>query len=365
MRVKNLRVLIMAGGTGGHVFPALAVAEKLIAVGAAVQWLGTRRGIEAELVPQAGITLNMLKITGLRGKGAKAWLAMPWRLTRAVGQAMQVIRNYKPDAVLGFGGFASGPGGLAARLLGKPLIIHEQNAVAGTTNRWLAKLATRRLEAFPNSLPAAEQVGNPVRAEITRLSEPQLRLPEHRGKPRLLVLGGSLGALTLNQLLPEALAGMDAAARPSIWHQSGRAHLQATQQAYASRGVEARVEAFVDNMAEAYAWADLVVCRAGALTVSEITAAGVAAFFVPFPFAIDDHQSKNARWLVDNQAAVMQQERELSAASLRQELQTLFSSPERLLTMAVNARRLALPDAAGRVAAICLEVAGCLEVANG
>lgn len=357
MGANERRILIMAGGTGGHVFPALAVAAKLIETGAVVEWLGTQRGIEAELVPNAGIKLNVLDIAGLRGKGAKAWLQMPWVLSKAVWQAMQVLRTYKPDVVLGLGGFASGPGGLAARILGKPLVIHEQNAVAGTTNRWLAKLAKRRLEAFPNSLANAEQVGNPVRAEITRLPEPQTRLQEHSGKPRLLVLGGSLGALKLNTLLPEALAGMSLEARPEVRHQTGRKHIDVTLQSYRDQDVEARVEAFIDDMADAYGWADLVVCRAGALTVSEITAAGVAAFFVPFPFAIDDHQSKNAGWLVDNEAAVMKQEQELSVALLQQELQHLLTSPARLRAMAVNARRLALPDAADRVAKICLEVA--------
>jgi UDP-N-acetylglucosamine--N-acetylmuramyl-(pentapeptide) pyrophosphoryl-undecaprenol N-acetylglucosamine transferase len=354
---RQTKVLIMAGGTGGHVFPALAVAEKLREAGAAVQWLGTERGIEAELVPQAGIHLNVIQIAGLRGKGARAWLELPFALSRAVLQALRVVRDYRPDVVLGLGGFASGPGGLAARLTGRPLVIHEQNAVAGTTNRSLAKLATRRLEAFPNSLPGAEQVGNPVRKEITALAEPQVRLCQHPEKKRLLVLGGSLGALKLNQLLPEALAGVSEAGRPEIWHQTGRKHLDLTREAYASAGVEARVDAFIENMAEAYGWSDLVVCRAGALTVSEITAAGVAALFVPFPFAIDDHQTKNAQWLVDNNAAVLRQERDLSATSLRELLQDLLQSPERLLTMAVNARSLAHPESADRVATICLEVA--------
>lgn len=349
--------MIMAGGTGGHVFPALAVASKLMEAGALVQWLGTRRGIEAELVPNAGITLNFLDIAGLRGKGPKAWLALPWLLSKAVWQAMAVIRSFKPDLVLGLGGFASGPGGLAARMLGKPLVVHEQNAVAGTTNRWLARLAQRRLQAFPHSLANAEQVGNPVREEITRLPEPRLRLAEHRGRPRLLVLGGSLGALKLNQLLPEAVAGMSPEQRPEIWHQTGRKHLDLSRESYRRSNVEARVEPFIDNMAEAYGWADLVLCRAGALTVSEITAAGVAAVFIPFPFAIDDHQTKNACWLVDNDAALLHQESDLSPVLLQQTLHQLLSDPERLLAMAINARRLALPDAADRVANVCLEVA--------
>lgn len=354
---KQTRILIMAGGTGGHVFPALAVASRLMEGGAAVQWLGTRRGIEADLVPKAGIPLNFLEIGGLRGKGLKTWLTMPWHLSRAVLQAAGVIRRFEPDAVLGLGGFASGPGGLAARVLGKPVVIHEQNAVAGTTNRWLGKMARRRLEAFPGSLQKAERVGNPVRKEIAELPEPALRWQDRTGPLRVLVLGGSLGALKLNQLLPEALAGMDPARRPEIRHQAGVKHLDMTVENYQERSVNARVSAFIDDMAEAYGWADLVVCRAGALTVSEVTAAGVAALFVPFPFAIDDHQTKNAQWLVDNQAAVLKQERDLDGEVLRRELQELLTSRDRLLEMAGNARKLAKPDSADRVAQVCLEVA--------
>lgn len=357
MAAKETRILIMAGGTGGHVFPALAVADKLRESGVKVEWLGTERGIESTLVPKAGIKLNYLDIAGLRGKGAKAWLKMPWQLSSAVWQASRVIRRFKPDAVLGLGGFASGPGGLAARMLGKPLVVHEQNAIPGTTNRWLAKMAVRRLEAFPNALPNAEQVGNPVRADIVALPEPQLRMQDREGAPRLLVLGGSMGALKLNELVPAALAGMDESQRPLVWHQAGRAHLSVASKAYADAGIDARVDAFIDNMAEAYGWADLVICRAGALTVSEITAAGLAALFVPYPYATDDHQTRNAEWLVSNHAAVIRQERELNTKLLRTELTALLSSPERLMTMAVNARSLAMPRAAERVAEICLEVA--------
>lgn len=356
MAVHETRILIMAGGTGGHVFPALAVAEKLREAGVIVEWLGTERGIESTLVPKAGIKLNYLNITGLRGKGAKAWLKMPWQLSSAVLQAIKVIRRFNPHVVLGLGGFASGPGGLAARMMGKPLVVHEQNALAGTTNRWLAKIAQRRLEAFPNALPNAEQVGNPVRADIIELPEPQLRLQDRPGPARLLVLGGSLGALKLNEIVPAALAGMSEQERPQVWHQTGRSHLSVTSKAYAETGIEARVEAFIDNMADAYGWADLVICRAGALTVAEITAAGLAALFVPYPHATDDHQTRNAEWLVSNHAAVIRQERELNTKLLRTELAALLSAPERLMTMAVNARSLAMPKAAERVAEICLEV---------
>jgi len=356
MRTET-RVLIMAGGTGGHVFPALAVAAKLREQGVRVEWLGTSVGIEAELVPKAGIVLNTIRIGGLRGKGIKAWALLPWNLSGAIAEAAQVLRRFAPHVVLGMGGFASGPGGLAARALGKPVVIHEQNAIAGTTNRWLARIARRRLEAFPGSLPRAEQVGNPVRDEIVALPAPEQRYPSRSGRLRLLVLGGSLGALKLNQLVPEVLASMSPELRPEVQHQTGRKHFEAARQAYSEAQVDGRVEPFVEDMAAAYGWADLVLCRAGALTVSEITAAGVAAYFVPYPYAIDDHQSRNANWLVSHGAAVMKQERELTAEVLRQDLVDLLSSREALLNMARKARELAMPRAAERVADVCLEVA--------
>ncbi|MBQ0718713.1 MAG: undecaprenyldiphospho-muramoylpentapeptide beta-N-acetylglucosaminyltransferase [Gammaproteobacteria bacterium] len=358
------RMLIMAGGTGGHVFPALAVAEELRERGIEVTWLGTQRGIEARLVPAANFPLRFIDVVGLRGKsGLLGKLKAPFGLLKALWQALAVVRGVGPQCVLGFGGFASGPGGLAARLLGKPLVIHEQNAVAGTTNRILQKLATRVLEAFPHALDRGEHCGNPVRREISALEAPQTRLFSAQAKPlkeerrpRLLILGGSLGALAINQTLPEALALLAATERPSVVHQCGQQHLEATQQAYKEAGVAAEVLAFVDDMAAAYGAADFVVCRAGALTVCELTAAGLGALLIPYPHAIDDHQTENGRWLVDNGAALMLQQKDLKPEALAPLLKELLNDSERLIAMAVAARALALPDAASTVADVCEEV---------
>ncbi len=348
----------MAGGTGGHVFPALAVAEELKARGFEVEWLGTERGIESELVPNAGFVLNVITISGVRGKGLLTWLKLPWLLLKAVGQAVKVIRRVKPSVVVGFGGFASGPGGIAAWFARKPLVIHEQNAVAGTTNRWLARLAKRKLQAFPASLDKALLVGNPVRKSIANIAHPDERYDETREALRVLVLGGSLGALKINQLMPPVVAQLQTALpKPlSIWHQTGRSHFENTQSSYRELNIEARVAPFIDDMAEAYAWADLVVCRAGALTVAEITAAGVAAFFIPFPYAIDDHQSKNAEWLVANEAAVMEQEFNLSEKKLQAILTNLLDDYAELKAMACRARSMALPNSVTDVANSCEEV---------
>jgi UDP-N-acetylglucosamine--N-acetylmuramyl-(pentapeptide) pyrophosphoryl-undecaprenol N-acetylglucosamine transferase len=354
---QALKVIVMAGGTGGHVIPALSVAKKLQAQGASIQWLGTARGIESTLVPQAGIELHCLKIEGIRGKGLATKLKAPFLLLSAVSHALQILRRENPDVVLGLGGFASGPGGLAARLLGKPLVIHEQNAVAGTTNRWLAKVATRVLEAFPLSLPRAELVGNPVREEIAALPDPELRMAASEEPLKLLVLGGSLGALALNERVPAAIAAGQFGENIQVRHQTGKNHLDITQALYKSVGVTATVEAFVDDMAAAYGWADVVICRAGALTVAELTAAGSAALLVPFPYAIDDHQTKNAQWLVDNQAAELAQQRDLTADVISEFLTHAMQDRSRLITMASNARKLAMPEAANRVAAVCQEVA--------
>ncbi|TNE80125.1 MAG: undecaprenyldiphospho-muramoylpentapeptide beta-N-acetylglucosaminyltransferase [Gammaproteobacteria bacterium] len=348
----------MAGGTGGHVFPALAVAQALRAREVSVSWLGTRRGIEAELVPAHDLPINYIDVAGLRGKGLVKLLWAPLLLVRALWQALAVLRRERPDAVLGLGGFASGPGGLAARLLGIPLVIHEQNAIAGTTNKLLGKMANRILEAFPGALPRGEWTGNPVRPEIGALPEPRQRIAPADRPRHLLVLGGSLGALAINQLLPEALALLPEAGRPQVIHQCGRAHQQVTEEAYQQAGVEAQVEPFIADMAAAYGWADLVICRSGALTVSELAAAGVASILIPFPFAIDDHQTHNGQWLVDGGAAELIQQNELSAEKLAGRLTRWLSDGERLKTMAENARKLAKPHVAERVADICEEVCG-------
>ncbi|MBB3231584.1 undecaprenyldiphospho-muramoylpentapeptide beta-N-acetylglucosaminyltransferase [Halomonas stenophila] len=352
------RALIMAGGTGGHVIPALSLARSLTAAGVEVAWLGSPRGIENRLVPAAGIPLHHVAVSGLRGNGLVGWLLAPWRLARAVGQAARVIRDVDPQLVVGLGGFASGPGGLAAWLKRRPLVIHEQNAVAGLTNRALARLACRVYAAFPQAFPGrAEVVGNPVRSEIAVLGESPRPAATMRERPlRLLVVGGSLGALALNQRLPEALARLPAASRPEVHHQAGRDKDAATREAYEQQGVEADVTAFIDDMAAAYDWADLVVCRAGALTVAELAAAAKPALFVPFPHAVDDHQTANAAALVEEGAAALMPQNEMSAAALADRLATLLD-PEALATMAAQARRCAHLDAVERLVAGCMETA--------
>ncbi len=351
--------MIMAGGTGGHVFPALAVAKQLRTWGIPVIWLGTQRGLEARLVPQAGISIEWIGVVGLRGGGLKRLFIAPAMMVKALWQAATVLRRHKPRLVLGMGGFASGPGGLMARLLGIPLVVHEQNAIAGMTNRWLSRIANRVLEAFPNSFAPPRNallVGNPVREEIAALSEPAERFAVRTCRSRLLVLGGSQGALALNRLVPAALALLEVKEQPEIWHQAGGNMLESAAQAYRQSGVNACLEPFIDDMAKAYGWADLVLCRSGALTVAELAAAGVGAVLVPFPFAVDDHQTANARFLQQSGAAVVVQQVELTAERLGHLLQELLSDRMRLLAMAEAARRLARSDAAERVAAFCLEV---------
>ncbi|MBK1672550.1 undecaprenyldiphospho-muramoylpentapeptide beta-N-acetylglucosaminyltransferase [Ectothiorhodospira shaposhnikovii] len=352
-------ILIMAGGTGGHVFPGLAVADCLRARGETVCWLGTANGLEARLVPAAGIEFHTLPVSGLRGKGATAWLLAPWRLGVALWAALGLMLRLKPRAVLGLGGFASGPGGLMAAALGHPLVIHEQNAIAGMTNRWLAGRADLVLEAFPGTFPAGRQavaVGNPVRESIRALPEPEVRLAGREGPLRLLVVGGSLGALALNTRVPEAVARLPEVRRPLIRHQAGERTLDEARRSYARAGVEAEVTAFIDDMAEAYDWADLVICRAGALTVSELAAAGVAALLVPYPHAVDDHQRANARHLSEAGAARLVLQDELDPEALATWLESL--DRPRLLEMARQARSLARPDATHRVAEACLALAG-------
>lgn len=351
-------VLIMAGGTGGHVFPALAVADALRARGVPVVWLGTREGLEARVVPEAGLALEWLSARGLRGKGMTGWLLAPWRILRGTIQAAGVLRRRRPRSVLGVGGYAAGPGALAAWLLRCPLVIHEQNARAGLTNRVLSRLARRVLAGFPGAFPddRAEVTGNPVRGDILRLPPPEKR-PVRTGRWRLLVVGGSLGARVLNETVPMALGTLAPDARPEVRHQSGRITEDLARSCYRAAGVEARIDAFLDDMAEAYAWADVVVCRAGALTVSELAIAGVPAVLVPLPHAADDHQTANARYLSDVGAAVLLPQTELSAERLAETLQELGEDRERLRDMARAARGRARPEAAETVAEHCLEVA--------
>lgn len=356
----NMRVLIMAAGTGGHVFPGLAVAEALQAGGHEVIWLGSKQGLENRLVPAANLPLEHISISGLRGKGLFSLLAAPLRLVRALWQSLRVMHRVQPDVVLGMGGFVSGPGGLAAWLCGRPLCIHEQNAIAGLTNQLLSRIATRVMEAFPDALPAdtrAELVGNPVRQSLHELAPPAERLAGRGDALRVLIIGGSQGARKLNQMVPPALAQLFRHVPLEVHHQTGERYRDLVQRSYHTLGLNARVEAFIDDMAAAYGWADLVIGRAGALTVTELTAVGLGSILVPFPYAVDDHQNANAEWLVEHDAAVLIHEEDLTAATLTEQLQELSADRERLLTMACNAHALARPNAATDVAAICLEVA--------
>jgi UDP-N-acetylglucosamine--N-acetylmuramyl-(pentapeptide) pyrophosphoryl-undecaprenol N-acetylglucosamine transferase len=349
----------MAGGTGGHVFPALAVARVLRDRGVPVVWLGARTGMEARLVPANGFPIEWIEVAGIRGKGWRAWLLAPLRIATAVAQARAVLKRVAPRAVLGCGGFVSGPGGIAAWLLRIPLVVHEQNAVAGLTNRCLARLAAQVLEAFPHSFGAAVTarcVGNPVRADIAALAPPRSRFAGRGAARRLLVLGGSQGAQRLNRLVPEALALLAPADRPQVRHQTGARGLEAAQAGYQRARVEAEVLPFIEDMAAAYGWADLALCRAGALTISELQAAGLGALLVPFPAAVDDHQTRNAAAMVRIGAALIAQERELDAARLAQLIGELTADRSRLLAMAEAARGAAIPDAAVRVADCCMAV---------
>jgi len=354
-------VMIMAGGTGGHVFPALAIAGQLRA-NRDIVWLGTERGIEARLVPAAGYPVEWIEVEGLRGKGFTRWLAAPFRLWRAVTQARRALAKRKPGVVLGCGGFASGPGGIAAWLSGAPLVIHEQNAVAGLTNRWLARVASRIAEGFPGSFPASRNalyVGNPVRPEIAELPPPRQRFESRNGPMRLFVFGGSQGATALNRLVPAAVALLPEGRRPWVLHQTGAKDRDETEAAYRAAGIQAEVRPFIDDMAAAYAHADLVVSRAGASTVAELAAAGVGSILVPFPAAVDDHQTKNAEWLGRVSAAQVVSETGLTAPELANRLATLFGNGRsRVLAMAEAARALAVTDAARRVADLCLLAEG-------
>jgi UDP-N-acetylglucosamine--N-acetylmuramyl-(pentapeptide) pyrophosphoryl-undecaprenol N-acetylglucosamine transferase len=354
----------MAGGTGGHVYPALAVAHALQQRSTDIVWLGTHRGIESTVVPAANIDIEWISIHGLRGKGLTTLLLAPFRLVWALLQSTSVMIRHRPAAVLGMGGFVSGPGGLAAWLTRRPLVIHEQNAVAGLTNRLLARLARVVLQAFPGSFPApvqSETVGNPVRQDIAAIGDPSLRFANRSGAIRLLILGGSQGALALNRTVPKALALLSPQQRPVVRHQAGQRTLQTAIDAYAGTGLEAEVTPFIDDMAEAYAWADLVVCRAGALTVAEIAAAGLAAVFVPFPAAVDDHQTANARPMADAGAAVIINEKDMSPEVLAECLEDFLASREALRDRAIKSRALAKPNALSRIADVCLEAAGVIS----
>ncbi len=352
-------VLIMAGGTGGHVFPALAVARALRLRDEPVIWLGTERGFESRVVPPEGIPLEIVRIQGLRGKGVLSWLLAPLRVLVAVLDAVRVLRRCRPKVVLGMGGYTAGPGGVAAWLLRRPLVIHEQNAVAGLTNRLLAGFAREVLEAFPGSFSGrvnTRVTGNPVRADIAALPPPAKRFAGRQGPLRLLVLGGSQGARALNETVASAVALLPRDQRPAIRHQAGESTRPVAEAAYRAAGVEAQVLPFISDMAEAYGWADVVLARAGALTVAELAAAGVGAVLVPFPAAVDDHQTRNAGWLVTAGAATLLPQSRLTAASLAAERRPYLEPPELKLARAERARELALPGATDAIVAVCLAV---------
>ena len=348
-------ILIMAGGTGGHVMPALAVADHMRQAGWHVVWLGSKDGMEATLVPKHGYAMEWIRFAGLRGKGVVRMALLPVSLLIAFWQSARVIFRVRPDVVLGLGGYVSFPGGMMAAALNRPLVVHEQNSIAGLANRMLAGVADRVLVGFPNVLKKAQWVGNPVRGSIADLPEPSARFAGRLGPLRVLVVGGSLGAQALNDVVPASVALMPESQRPELTHQSGARHIDSLRANYERAGVIAQAVAFIDDMAAKYAQADLVICRAGALTVSELAAAGIASILVPFPFAVDDHQTHNARFLADAGAAVLVQQRDLSARRLADLL--LGFTREKLLDMAKRARQLAKPDATAAVAQACMVAA--------
>jgi len=358
MSAAGRGVLIMAGGTGGHIFPGLAVAESLGHRGINVRWLGARGGMECDKVPAAGIPLDTVDIAGLRGKGAGRWLLMPWKLLRAVAQAFRILGRNRPACAISFGGYAAGPGGLAARLRGIPLLVHEQNRIPGMTNKVLARLAQKVLQAFPatwNDTLRPETCGNPVRNSVAGLAEPALRMAGRQGPVRVLVTGGSQGARALNRTVPVALSLLQPGLAVEIHHQAGKGGGEETAKAYRSAKLEAKVSEFIVDMAAAYGWADIVICRSGALTVSELAAAGIASVLVPFPHAVDDHQTRNGEFLVEAGAAVLIPEADLSARTLASALESLLSDRKKLVDMAAKARSVSVSDAADRVADLCRE----------
>lgn len=376
MNAVTPTILIMAGGTGGHVFPALTIAAELLARGARVEWLGTRQGLEARVIGNSAIPLHFISIGGLRGKGWLKKLLAPVAITWATLQAMSRIVRVKPQCVLGMGGFVTGPGGVAARLLGKKLLIHEQNAVAGMTNQLLFPLADVVMEAFPGAFARKQAlgtpvflrrridtdvalvIGNPVRADILALAPPVERYGNRQGRLRLLVVGGSLGAMAVNRLLPPLLAGLSPDARPLVQHQCGERNLAETRALYAQAGLvpgaDLDVCAFIDDMAEAYAWADLIVCRAGASTIAELAAIGLPAVLVPYPYAVDDHQRENARILEEAGAAVVLSQTDLDTDRLAAALAEL-GDRSRLQARAEAALLIGVRDASERAATLCLE----------
>lgn len=348
-------ILIMAGGTGGHIMPGLAVADILRSQDWKVTWMGAPDSMEAELVPKHGYDIAWVRFSGLRGKGLLRKLLLPFNLLIALWQSAVAIFRHRPDIVLGMGGYITFPGGLMAVLLRRPLVVHEQNSIAGLSNRLLARIAQRVLSGFPDVLPGAIWCGNPVRSVISGLPDPQTRYLERSGRLNLLVVGGSLGAKALNETVPQALALLVENERFDVIHQTGKQHFEMVQQLYRRAGVDADIRPFLEDMATCYSDADVVICRAGALTVAELAAAGVASILIPFPFAVDDHQTHNARFLSERGAAILLPQSELNAEKLSRMLQELTRT--KLLAMAQQARSVARADAAQRVAQVCAELA--------
>jgi UDP-N-acetylglucosamine--N-acetylmuramyl-(pentapeptide) pyrophosphoryl-undecaprenol N-acetylglucosamine transferase len=346
-------ILIMAGGTGGHIFPGLAVAEQMRAAGWDVVWMGARGGMEERLVPRHGYRTAWIRARAARGKGLLQKLLLPANLLYSFWESARTIRRLKPSVVLGLGGYVAFPGGMMASLLNRPLALHEQNAIAGLANRVLSQVSDKVMVAFPGALKGAEWTGNPVRAEIAAIAPPEVRFQGREGPLRILVVGGSLGAQALNEALPKAISLLPE--KPAVVHQAGEKHLDALKKNYAEARVEGELVAFIDDMARRYAQADLVVCRAGAVTIAELSAGGMASILVPFPHAVDDHQSANAKFLSDHGAAILIQQRDLSAEKLAQLIRSL--DRPKLLEMAKKARALGKPDAAQIVARRCMEIA--------
>ncbi len=357
-------ILLMAGGTGGHIFPALAVGKLLQQQGWKLHWLGSEGKMEADIVPQHGIEIILLPVKGLRGKGFVSLLKAPFSIVSNVMAAKKIIQKVKPDVVLGMGGFASGPGGLAAKLCGVPVVIHEQNAVAGMTNKLLHKVSRYTLQAYPGAFKNNKKVvttGNPVRNDFLQIPLASERLTESAGKINLLVVGGSLGAQVFNEKIPATLNVVNNGLYIDVKHQSGRGKSAEVQTAYAActnERVTFEITEFIEDMAKAYTWADLVICRAGALTVAEVAMAGVCAIFVPFPHAVDDHQTHNARYLADQGAAVIIQQHDLKESRLAEQITALANNKKHLIELAEKARGLALPDATKTVAQYCIKAAG-------
>ena len=361
MHDKKRPILITAGGTGGHVYPGLAVARALQAQDIPVVWMGTPKGLEARVIPQAGIEMVYLSINGLRGKSKMTLLLAPYQLTRALAQALRIMLKVRPAAVLGMGGFVAGPGGLVAALMGKPVVIHEQNAIPGLTNKLLSHFSKKILEGFPGTFKGKKNamgIGNPVRQDIAALPHPVERLGDRWGRINLLIFGGSLGAQALNEIVPLALGELPVDKQPEVRHQTGKNKDAATRELYEKMSVKADITPFIEDMAEAYEWADLVICRSGALTVAELAAAGLASILVPYPFAVDDHQTANAKYLSDSGAAVLMPQEELTKESLADILADLGNNRDKLIEMSIAARNLAKPQATDEVAAICAALAG-------